>query len=264
MDNFNERTKFAIDIAIKAGQEIKKIYDENDLQVKDKGLNDVITIADTASEKTIIEGIKEIFPFDIIISEEIGEIRNDNNSEYTWVIDPLDGTVNYSTKIPFWCVSVGCMKNNKPICGAVYVPCMNMLFVTEKGKGAYLNGDRISVSSLDKIQDAIISINFNKRYPDLLQEHNDVYCKLMNIVRNTVKPSSVVINLCFTASGKFDGFYDSSTYLWDICVGSLLIEEAGGIITDKYGDEIDYTKHEGHSIITCNREIYSKLKDTVD
>ena len=111
--NLSERTKLAIELAKLAGKEIKRIRDEEDIQTKGKGLNDVVTIADVESEKIIVNKIKEFFPDDTIIAEEKGEYQT-GSSEYSWAIDPLDGTMNYSRGMPYYCVSIGFMKDSKP------------------------------------------------------------------------------------------------------------------------------------------------------
>lgn len=129
MLEFNDRTKLAIELARKAGEEIKRKLHEEDINTSTKGLNDVVTVADVKSEELIVQKIKKLFPDDTIISEEKGNYQEGNN-EYAWAIDPLDGTMNYSRGIPYYCVSIGYLKNNKPLGGAIYIPeLMNYIIV---------------------------------------------------------------------------------------------------------------------------------------
>ena len=145
MNDFSKRVEFAKSIAKEAGNEIKRIRHHEDVHTKSKGLNDVLTIADVASKKMIVDKIKELFPNDTIIAEEGGTYYS-GTSEYSWAIDPLDGTMNYSRNMPYYCVSVGFLKNNKPEGGAIYIPEVDELYYCERGKGAFCNDKEIHVS----------------------------------------------------------------------------------------------------------------------
>ena len=261
--NLSERTKLAIELAKLAGKEIKRIRDEEDIQTKGKGLNDVVTIADVESEKIIVNKIKEAFSDDTIIAEEKGEYQS-GNSEYSWAIDPLDGTMNYSRKMPYYCVSIGFMKDNKPEGGAVYIPETDELYYCEKGKGAYCNDKKLEVSSAEDISRSLTTIGFNNRYPEERVSFNKVHDKCMNQMLNVEKLFSTVISLCYVAAGKVESHFELYCFLWDICVGALLVEEAGGKCSSLNNENIDYIKVDKQIIIATNGNIHNDFNKIIN
>ena len=263
MDSFNKRTKLAIELAKTAGNTIKRILDEKNIKTKVKGLNDVVTIADIESEKLIINRIKNEFPNDTIISEENGTYQA-GNSEYVWAIDPLDGTMNYSREIPFYCVSIGFLKDNHPEGGAIYIPELDELYYCEKGKGSYCNKKRIAVSAVGTINKSLTTIGFNNRYPKIREEFNNIHKTCMEQMLNVEKLFSTAISLCFVAAGKIDSHFELYCYLWDICVGSLLVEEAGGICSALGTSMIDYSKLDKQIIIATNSKIHNDFKRMIN
>lgn len=263
MNNFSERTKLAIELAKMAGKEIKRIRDEEDIKTKGKGLNDVVTIADVESEKIITVKINEMFPDDTIIAEESGKSIV-GSSEYSWAIDPLDGTLNYSRGMPIYCVSIGFMKDNKPYGGAVYIPELDELYYAEKGKGAYCNGKKITVTKETDISKSLAVIGFNNRFPEKRDFYNNVHNKCMYQMVNAETLFSTVINLCYVASGKIDAELEVYCFVWDICVGSLLVLEAGGKCSTINHKEIDYSKIDKQIIISTNGNIHRDFEDIVN
>lgn len=261
--NLSERTKLAIELAKLAGKEIKRIRDEEDIQTKGKGLNDVVTIADVESEKIIVNKIKEVFPDDTVIAEEKGEYQS-GSSEYSWAIDPLDGTMNYSRKMPYYCVSIGFMKDNHPEGGAVYIPETDELYYCEKGKGAYCNDKKLEVSSTSEICKSLTTIGFNNRYPEERISFNKVHDKCMNQMLNVEKLFSTVISLCYVAVGKIESHFELYCFLWDICVGSLLVEEAGGKCSSLNNKKVDYTKIDKQIIIATNENIHNDFEKIIN
>ena len=258
MNNLNERTKLSIELSKLAGKEIKKILQNNEIKTKEKGLNDVVTIADIESEKIIVNKIKELFPNDTIISEEKGKYQKGNN-EYSWAIDPLDGTMNYSRGIPYYCVSIGYMKNNKPYGGAIYIPERDELYYCEKDKGSYCNNQKINVSNIEELSKSLTTIGFNNRYPEERDHFNKIHRECMNKMLNVEKLFSTVISLCYVASGKIESHYELNCFLWDVCVGSLLVEEAGGKC-----NKIDYTKIDKQVIIATNGKIQEDFEKIIN
>ena len=251
MIDISKRTQIAIELAKLAGKKIKRIRDEKNVQTKSKCLNDVVTIADVESEKIIVNKIREVFPNDTIISEENGEYQT-GDSEYSWAIDPLDGTMNYSRKIPYYCVSIGFMRNDKPEGGAIYIPEIDELYYCEKGKGAYCNDKKIEVSKTDNIGNSLTTIGFNNRYPEERELFNKVHEKCMNQMLNVEKLFSTAISLCYVASGKTESHFELYCFLWDICVGALLVEEAGGKCSSLNYENVDYSKIDKQIIIATN------------
>ncbi|MCI8519101.1 MAG: inositol monophosphatase [Clostridia bacterium] len=260
--SFSNRTKLAIDLAKKSGEAILQISRNGDMHIKEKGIKDVLTIADTTSEEIIIKGIKEYFDNDSIIAEEGGNCQT-GSTEYTWVIDPLDGTLNFSRGIPFYCVSIGYMKNNKPAGGAIFIPTTNELFVCEQGKGSYCNGKRLQVSAVSELDKSLTTIGFNNRFPEMTTWFSEIHKNAMEQMQNVEKIFSTVISLCYVAAGKTEAHMELYCYLWDICVGSLLIEEAGGKVSAEKNTPLDFLKIEKQVILGTNRKIHNEFSDII-
>ena len=263
MENFNERTKLAIELAKIAGNEIKRILHNEDIKTRGKGLNDLVTIADIKSEKLIVDRISEIFSEDTIIAEEAGK-QKDGTNEYSWAIDPLDGTMNFSRGIPYYCVSIGYLKNGKPEGGAVYIPELNELYYCEKGKGAYCNDNRIKVSNAPDLSKSLTTMGFNNRYPEKREFFNGIHNDCMNNMLNVEKLFTTVISLCYVASGKIESHFELYCFLWDIAVGALLVEEAGGKCSSLNKEPIDYSKIDKQIIIATNGQIHSDFEDIIN
>lgn len=263
MNDFNERTILAKTLAKEAGNKIKRMLHNEDIHTKGKGLNDVVTIADTASENIIVNKIKELFPDDTIIAEEGGTYKA-GNGEYFWAIDPLDGTMNYSRKMPYYCVSIGFFKNNKPEGGAIYIPELDELYYCEKGKGSYCNDKRIQVSNAENINKSLATIGFNNRYPEEREFFNKIHETGMKKMLNIEKLFSTVISLCYVASGKIEAHFELYCFLWDICVGALLVEEAGGKCSSLNYIDVDYTKIDKQIIIATNKKIQNEFEDMIN
>lgn len=260
--NFNDRTKLAMELAKKAGKAILKIVDSGELNTREKGIKDVLTVADTTSEEIILNSIKEQFPEDTIIAEESGKYKMGNN-EYSWAIDPLDGTMNFSRGIPFYCVSIGYMKNGKPYGGAIYIPTTNELYVCERSKGSYCNGNKLQVSSVAELDRSLTTIGFNNRFPEMTTWHSDIHKNAMEQMQNVEKIFSTVIALCYVAAGKTEAHMELYCFLWDICVGSLLVEEAGGIVSAEQNKQLDFSKIEKQIILATNGKIHNEFVNIV-
>lgn len=252
---FNERTNLAEKIAQEAGNTILEIQN-GDMQTHEKGCNDVLTIADTTSEKMITNAISERFPDDGFIAEE-GSSK-ESKSGYTWVIDPLDGTMNFSRNMSYYAVSIGYLKDGKPYGGAIYIPKLKELFVCEKDKGAYLNGERIYVSknNLDK---SLAVIGFNNRQENFRNLHCNIHKNLLDNIMNVEKIFSTVIGLCYVACGRIEIHCELNCFLWDVMPSCLMIEEAGGKITQINGENIDFTQVEKQCVVGSNGLVHDKI-----
>lgn len=252
---FNERTNFIQKIVKEAGKTILEIQN-GDMQTHEKGTNDVLTIADTTSEKIIVNAISKMFPDDGFIAEE-GSSK-ESKSGYTWVIDPLDGTMNFSRNMSYYAVSIGYLKDGKTYGGAVYIPKLKELFVCEKGKGAYLNGQRICVS-INNLDKSLAVIGFNNRQDDFRQLHCNIHKNLLNNIMNVEKIFSTVIGLCYVACGRIEIHCELNCFLWDVVPACLMIEEAGGKITQINGDNIDFNQVEKQCIIGSNGLVHDDV-----
>jgi myo-inositol-1(or 4)-monophosphatase len=247
--------------ATEAGAEVLKYYfNSKTLKISNKeGINNLVTEADHAAEKAIIETIQESFPEHFILSEEAGEVKMD--SSYKWIIDPIDGTVNYAHGIPLCCVSIGLEKDGQILMGAVYNPLLDEFFIAEKGKGATLNGEKITVSEKKQVMDACIVTGFPYVYLDMPNGPLDVFNRLIRKGVPVRRLGSAAIDLCWVASGRFDGFYEHKLNAWDSSSGFLIVEEAGGRVSDFSGNS--YSPYQPQ-IVATNGLIHNELLEWVN
>lgn len=195
------------------------------------GINNLVTEVDRQAEEAIIAIITEAFPEHSIVGEESGEFIRE--SDYQWIIDPIDGTVNFAHGIPLCCVSIGLLYKGSVMLGAVYNPVMNELFFAEKGKGATLNGTPISVSGKSNFKTAFLVTGFPYKWPENTLEHPVKVFERMVLEGLPIRRlGSAAIDLCWVACGRFDGFWEYNLSAWDVSAGYLIVLEAGGTITD--------------------------------
>jgi myo-inositol-1(or 4)-monophosphatase len=237
-----------------AAAEIRRFTDL-DFKISNKeGINNLVTEVDHASEKAIMDVIKKAYPDHYILSEEAGEIIQD--SQYKWIIDPIDGTVNFAHRIPICCISIGLEHKGQMILGAVYNPFMNELFVAERGQGATLNDRKISVSTKELVQNACMVTGFPYTY---LDEPNGPLQVFERFIRRGIpvrRLGSAAIDLCWVACGRFDAFYEHKLQAWDSAAGFLIVEEAGGKVTNLQGDP--YSPYQP-GIIASNGILHDEL-----
>lgn len=221
--------------ATEAGAAVLSHYFNNkNLKISNKeGINNLVTEADHAAEKAIMETIRETFPDHFILSEEAGEMSTP--SEYKWIIDPIDGTVNYAHGIPICCVSIGLEFQGKMIMGAVFNPLIKEFYLAEKGKGAFLNGQQIQVSDKVKVIDSCLVTGFPYTYLDMPNGPLEVFTRFIRKGVPVRRLGSAAMDLCWVAAGRFDGFYEHKLQAWDSAAGFLMVEEAGGKVTDFAG-----------------------------
>jgi myo-inositol-1(or 4)-monophosphatase len=230
-------------------------FNDKNLQVSNKaGINNLVTEADHASDKAIIDTIRESFPDHYILTEETGELKTD--SEYKWIIDPIDGTINYAHGIPLCCVSIGLEHNGQMIMGAVHNPFMREFFLAERGKGATLNGEPIFVSAQTEVDKSCLVTGFPYTYLDQPNGPLDVFGRLVRRGIAVRRLGSAAIDLCWVAAGRFDGFYEHKLNAWDSAAGFLMVEEAGGTITDFKGEY--YSPYQPH-ILATNGKIHEEM-----
>jgi myo-inositol-1(or 4)-monophosphatase len=241
--------------ATEAGAKELVRFFNGDFKITNKeGINNPVTEADHASEKAIFDVIKNDFPDHFILSEEAGEIVMD--SSYKWIIDPIDGTINFANGIPICCISIGLEHNGKIIMGAVYNPLMNEFFVAEKGSGATLNDKKIAVSKKTAVVNSCLVTGFPYTYLDAPNGPLQVFEKLIRKGVPVRRLGSAAIDLCWVACGRFDGFYEHKLQAWDSAAGFLMVEEAGGKVTDFAGEY--YSVYQPH-ILATNGKIHGEL-----
>ena len=224
----SEPRKLAVEAALAAGR-IQKERADNIGEIHYKGEINLVTEVDLLCEKEIIGRIKKEFPGHAILAEESGATAGD--ADHLWVIDPIDGTVNYAHGYPCYCVSIGYQCRGEVVVGVIYNPCLDELFVAEKGKGATLNGKSISVSTTTELKKSLLATGF-------AYDINQSSINNLNHFQNFIKacqalrrPGSAAMDLCYTAMGRFEGFWELKLHPWDYAAGWLMVEEAGGQVT---------------------------------
>ncbi|MCF7845971.1 MAG: inositol monophosphatase [Candidatus Peribacteraceae bacterium] len=267
--NLIETQKFALRqaqdfterLAVKAGALLLKKFGHSKIKVQ-KGPSDFATDADLASEKLIIKEIKKHFPEDEILAEESNyhEARSLKHETRTWVIDPLDGTKNFHFGLPNWCVSIALQIKGKSVVGVVYAPVAKQLFSARKGAGAKLNGQKIHVSTQNKIEHSLILAEIPRRHTSGQRFARDLaaFTKSLNKVQRVRAFASAAYDLALVARGAADGYLDFSrnTKIWDIAAGELLIREAGGRVSDV---TLPTLKFPNVSILATNGKLHGEL-----
>ena len=223
-----------------------------------EGVNNLVTEVDHAAERLIMDIIKAEFPGHFILSEETGEIPAE--SEYKWIIDPIDGTVNFANGIPICCVSIGLEYKGRMLMGAVYNPFLEEFFFAERGRGSTLNGKSIHVSDHSKVMESCLVTGFPYSYLDTENGPLDVFERLIRRGVPVRRLGSAAIDLCWVAAGRFDGFYEHKLQAWDSSAGFLIVEEAGGEVTDFEGRA--YSPYQPH-IVATNGRIHRQLLDVI-
>jgi len=241
--------------AVKAGAaELSRFFNKSFIVSNKEGINNLVTEADHASEKAILDVIYKEFPDHHILSEEAGEIIQDSN--YKWIIDPIDGTVNFAHSIPLCCVSIALEYKGEIILASVYNPVMNELFFAEKGKGATLNDKPIRVSKKQNVVNACLVTGFPYTYLDMPNGPLQIFEKLIRKGIPVRRLGSAATDLCWVAAGRFDGFYEHKLQAWDSAGGYLIVEEAGGKVTDFNGSK--FSPYQPH-ILATNGDIHEEM-----
>ena len=224
------------------------------IKVEQKGRNDFVSEADYAAERAVVDTILKHYPEHAILAEESGR---QGDSDYVWVIDPLDGTTNFLHGFPVFAVSVGLMHNGRAEHGAVYDPLRQELFTASRGRGAQLNSRRIRVSGLSRLEQALIGTGFPYRASNLATEpYLGMLVKAMNATAGIRRPGAAALDLCYVACGRLDAFWETGLKAWDLAAGALIIREAGGIISRLDGNE-EFLES-GH-VLAGTPKIYSAL-----
>jgi len=208
-------------------------YFRKKIQIQEKPGAGIVTAADKAAEKLILSRLSRKYPKSSIITEESGEYRRDEN--HCWVIDPLDGTSNYAHGFPWFCVSIGLYEEGKPRAGVIYHPTLNEMFYAEAGEGAYLNGKSIRVSRTKRIESSLLATGFYYSKGKDLAKQVEIFRRMNEAARGVRRPGSAALDLAYVACGRFDGFWERGLSPWDVAAGFLLVNEAGGEISNYKG-----------------------------
>ncbi|MBK7458061.1 MAG: inositol monophosphatase [Betaproteobacteria bacterium] len=247
----------AIKAARAAGSIINRAaLDLEVLKIGTKGPNDYVSEVDRAAEAAIIEILLEAYPGHAILAEESGREHGAKHSEYTWIIDPLDGTTNFLHGFPVYAVSIGLAFRGKVEQAVVYDPTRNDLFFASKGRGAFLNDRRLRVSKRTRITDALIGTGFPFRKGDNFKRYVKMFEEVMQHCAGLRRPGAAALDLCYVAAGYYDGFFETGLNPWDVAAGSLIITEAGGLIGNFTG-EADYLYQ--REVVAGNPKVYGQL-----
>ncbi len=248
-----------IEISKEAGEIIREGFGQK-LTFEYKSTDsDFVTNIDKAAEQKIIEFISKEYPKHNILAEESG--KKDGSSEYTWVVDPLDGTMNFAHGLPIVSVSIGVMKGKEIVAGAIYDVMNNMMYSSEKGSGAYQNDIKLDVSKNHELDKSLLVTGFPYNIKDNPNNAFEKFTEFLKEARGVRRLGSAAIDCCYVAAGVFDGFWEVTLNAWDICAGHLLIEEAGGKVTNFSDQGIDYIAYDSVEFLATNGQIHDQMID---
>jgi myo-inositol-1(or 4)-monophosphatase len=250
-----------INVAVKAARAAGSIInraalDIESVRVSQKNANDFVTEVDHAAEQTIIETLLTAYPGHSIWAEETGRTHGAQDSEFVWIIDPLDGTTNFIHGLPVYCVSIALAVKGKVEQAVVYDPTRNDLFTATKGRGAYLNDRRLRVSKRIDLKQSLISTGFPFRPGDNFEQYLQMMGDVMQRTAGLRRPGAAALDLAYVAAGYTEGFFEKGLQPWDVAAGSLLVTEAGGLVGNFTG-ESDFL--EQHECLAGNPKIYGQL-----
>jgi len=250
-----------LNIAVKAARTAgalinRAALDVEVLKVGQKGANDFVTEVDQAAERAIIETLLQAYPDHSILAEESGREHGARESEFTWIIDPLDGTTNFIHGFPFFAVSIALAHRGVLQQAVVYDPSRNDLFYASKGRGAYLNDRRLRVSKRTRLADALVGTGFPFRKGDNFKRYVKMFEDVMQSCAGVRRPGAAALDLCYVAAGWYDGFFEMGLNPWDAAAGALMITEAGGLVGNFTG-EADFLYQ--REIVAGAPKIYGQL-----
>ncbi|MGE3920288.1 MAG: inositol monophosphatase family protein [Gammaproteobacteria bacterium] len=244
----------AMKAARRAGEIIVRAFDRIELvQATEKHPHDYVTEVDQRSEQAIIEIIQQNYPTHAIIAEESGEHQG---SDFTWIIDPLDGTNNFVHGIPHFSVSIAIKHKERLEHGVIYDPLRDELFYTSRGEGVYLNDRRLRVRNNQALEKAIITTGLPFRNHDMLKRYLTEFTEVASAVADMRRLGSAALDLAYVAAGRVDGYFEHALKSWDIAAGILMVKEAGGMVTDTQGGE---TYLQTGDIAAANPKLLPKL-----
>ena len=246
---------------MKASRSLIRDFGEiENLQVSTKGPGDFVTSADKRTEKILIDELQKAHPDYGIVTEEMG-IINKSNIKNRWIIDPIDGTMNFLNGIPQFAISIGYEEDSEIKCGVIFNPILNEMFIAEKGNGAYLNNSRIRVSNKKKIKEALLVTGGPKGVSKIKDKIFSEYINVSNNVSNVRKFGSAALDMAYVASGRFDGYWQRELNYWDIAAGLIILKEAGGLV-DFFEEEANAPLKK--NILATNSNIHEELRGLIN
>lgn len=255
-----EFLSFAEDMARAAG-EILKYYGSRDKRVEFKGRANLVTVADRESEELIVREIRARYPDHGILAEESGLVAvSTPNSSDRWIIDPLDGTTNYAHQFPMYSVSIGFERRGELLCGAVYDPVRDEMFSGSRGGGAFLNSEPISVSDVSSLSGGLLLTGFPYEFREKVGRALGLFRSFLIESQAVRRAGSAALDLCYIASGRCDGFWELDLQPWDTAAGTVILEAAGGRVTDFNGRRFYVDSKE---ILATNGHIHTEMERVI-
>lgn len=262
-----EYKNFIIASLEEASDIARKSFGKVSSTIKESDPNQVLTKTDLEIGQLLIGKIQATFPEHNIIDEEAGVI--DKKSNFTWVIDPIDGTSNYASSVPTYGIMLGLLENNRPIAGGIALPEFQEIYLAEKGEGAFCNGKKIQVTKEDNLKNILLAYNIDS-HPEnieLFRNECSLLAEIILKVRN-IRDSGSAFDLGMTAQGKYGAHLNRTSKVWDNVAQQIIIEEAGGVYTDFFGNEIDYSKvltqsQDNFTFLASSPELHKQLLDII-
>jgi myo-inositol-1(or 4)-monophosphatase len=259
VNDLSKLSRFTQDIAREAGALLKSRVGKIK-SVDYKSAYNIVTDVDKASEALLIKTIKASYPEDGFLCEESGEELS-RKSKRRWIIDPLDGTTNYTHSYPFFAVSIGVEEDGIMVLGVVYNPMADEMFVAVRGGGAFLNETRLTVSKEASLDNSLLATGFPPDTVNNMHNNLESFKYLTNKCHGVRRDGSAALDLCFVASGRLDGFWERKLAPWDVAAGSLIVEEAGGKVTNLEGGPLELASG---NIIASNAKIHQQIIDGLE
>lgn len=253
-------TKQVVNITRVTGSLIKREsarLTAEDIRAKD--VNNFVTRFDTMSEDMLVRELSRILPEAGFIAEE-NQARK-KGKVYNWVIDPIDGTTNFIHGIPLYTLSIGLIENDEPVCGVIYEPNLQECFYAWKGGKAWLNGHQVMVSGTRKLSDSLLATGFPYTNYKSLEAYMEIFNYFIRNTRGLRRMGSAALDMAWVACGRFDGFYEYGLSPWDVAAGSVIVQEAGGVVRDfKGGDDFLF----GQELVCSNQYLEEELKEVIE
>ncbi|MEZ5360504.1 MAG: inositol monophosphatase family protein [Candidatus Zixiibacteriota bacterium] len=255
MSVYRKEWKLAKDMAVATGDILRRGL-KSKRRVTYKGKVDLVTQVDVQAEKFITSQIKKAYPGHSILAEESGE--SIKQSPFLWIIDPIDGTTNYAHGYPAFCISIALAVDGKMTLGAIYDPVHDELFYAHRGQGAFLNRKRISVSTEKKLLHSLLATGFPYDIAESRIDNLENFGRMYKHSRGIRRGGSAALDLCYLACGRFDGFWELKLHPWDTAAGLVIVEEAGGKVTQIDGSEYSIYNN---TILASNGRIHDQMSD---
>lgn len=254
-----QRLFLAREVALRAGRVQRERY-ETALAITSKSASiDLVTEVDRACEALIVEAIRATFPADAILAEE-GGVGAAEGAEFRWVIDPLDGTTNFAHGFPRFCVSIGVERRGERTLGVVYDPLLDERFEAVRGGGAWLGARRLAVSQETEFVRGLFATGFPYDVHTSDDDNLEAFAAVVKSARGIRRDGSAALDLCYVAAGRVDGYWERKLHAWDVAAGILLVEEAGGRVSDERGGPVDSS---GRELVATNGPLHDSLIERI-